>query len=70
MDGEWIPGMSYFQAIPMCANCWDERNPDRKAIRLNDAELEICGWCGAIQSNGIYVRADIRSIPYPSQQAE
>lgn len=42
----------------MCGACWNERNPNRQACTVIDAEVEICCFCGIENSSGIYVRHD------------
>jgi hypothetical protein len=58
--------MSWTQAI--CADCWDEKYPDRKVRphqRANVAELERCAYCGNATHLGIYVRDDPAKVPFP-----
>ncbi len=45
---------------PICTECWDKRNPNRKPIRVADefTEVEICCFCGNLTREGIYVRTD------------
>jgi uncharacterized Zn finger protein len=55
---------SWTQAI--CADCWDERHPDRLAVRvLGSPTLETCAYCGHVTKDGIYVRDDPREVAFP-----
>lgn len=51
---------------PVCDDCWDERNPDRRAARTNSGEPEKCCYCGAETYSGIYVRINPFSVMYPA----
>lgn len=42
----------------MCADCWNARNPNRKAVKVIDAKQERCCFCAQIHSSGIYIRED------------
>lgn len=42
----------------MCANCWNESNPDRPARGADEGEAELCCFCLKITRSGIYVRRD------------
>jgi hypothetical protein len=55
--------MSWTQAI--CERCWGIAHPGMEPTRLIDPEFETCCFCGAHTDDGIYVRIDPRSVPYP-----
>lgn len=44
----------------MCAECWNERNPDRQATvireEFRDEKPETCCYCGKPHNSGIYKR--------------
>lgn len=41
-----------------CSACWEHLHADREAVRVRNADTEICCWCGDTTSAGIYVRGD------------
>ena len=45
-------------AKPICYDCWESRNPDGKARRLEVGGAELCFSCGEVTHSGIYVRGD------------
>jgi hypothetical protein len=50
---------------PICADCWNLRNPDRHAFALTTAEPERCCHCGQVTLSGIYVRVDPATVKFP-----
>ena len=62
--------MSRSWTQPMCEDCWNRRNPTRRASRLADGPLERCAWCDVRTTSGIYVRANPASVPYPKDTRE
>ncbi len=50
----------------MCDFCWKLRQGPRQPVRLTDAEVETCCWCGVGTQSGIYVRAkaDVVEVPH------
>lgn len=42
----------------ICQKCWDEKNPDRLAVKTTGGDLEKCCFCGALHDSCIYVRQD------------
>jgi hypothetical protein len=46
----------------ICANCWNEKHPDREPVRLKEEFLDEtavpCCFCGKPQQSGIFMRAD------------
>lgn len=57
--------MGWTQA--MCRTCWDVREPNREPHLLNTPEMEVCCICGQDTTDGIYVRIDPTTVPYPSR---
>lgn len=64
---------------PCCEACWlvregvwDEQGDYdvliglRLPVRLVDAVLEQCAWCGKPTFIGVFVRADPATVPYPA----
>lgn len=49
-------------ALPVCANCWDARNPDRLAARKGASQPERCACCDIITHDGVYVRMRVEWI--------
>lgn len=47
----------------ICASCWAALHPDREPIRVTDAPLDTCCYCGNPSTSGIYVRADPTTTP-------
>jgi hypothetical protein len=56
--------MSFTQ--PICDNCWDKENPDRRSPRHMEGEIEQCCLCGESTRSGIYIRRDPKTVPYPN----
>lgn len=55
--------MSWTQ--PICHACWDIRNPNREPKRLLEPVRERCCVCGHFTRQGIYLRVNPASVPYP-----
>lgn len=53
---------------PSCLPCWNARNPDRQPFAVVPAHAveERCAYCGGLTTDGIYVRADPKSVPFPA----
>lgn len=51
---------------PICQTCWNRENPGRKPVTLRDPEPETCSTCGNETVDGIYVRKDPKTVPYPA----
>jgi hypothetical protein len=55
----------------MCQRCWDEKNPDREAVKIReeyrDETPETCCFCGRLHGSGIYVRHDPDSLSCKGQ---
>jgi hypothetical protein len=47
----------------ICAECWFERNPGRRPVRLVDPEVEVCCYCREKRAAGIYVRGEPAATP-------
>lgn len=49
-----------YRSVPVCAACWERRNPDRQAARLlperDGTDAEECMVCESPTVSGIYVR--------------
>jgi hypothetical protein len=55
--------MSWTQ--PICEACWNERNPEREAVRVTVQEdAETCCYCGEHTSSGIFVRVDPKTVKF------
>ena len=48
----------------ICGPCWRNREPNRQACAVIDAELTICCFCNAEHSSGIYIRHDPAELDY------
>lgn len=59
--------MKFSWTQPICANCWNEHNPDRPVGELlpNGME-EKCCHCGITTFSGIYIRIDPTTVGHPS----
>jgi hypothetical protein len=57
---------------PICSGCYDKRYPDKEPLAVNGemAILEQCCDCGSKTNEGIYFRADPRTLAYPAQNAD
>jgi hypothetical protein len=55
--------MTWTQAI--CAACYAARVPDGDPIVLRDPDPERCCDCGAVTTDGIYLRIDPATVQYP-----
>lgn len=53
-----------------CEKCWNERHPDREAIRTLDGTPEKCCWCSADTRSGIYVRSNPDLVPCLGEHAD
>lgn len=40
----------------MCEDCWNKRNPQRRAVKMIKGDNEHCCFCGIAHHSGIYVR--------------
>jgi hypothetical protein len=56
----------YSWTQPICGDCWDRRNPGRKAHRLIEPDVERCAFCGGLTRSGLYVRADPTTVVHPA----
>lgn len=54
---------------PQCENCFRRDNPEKHPVRLlpHLRENERCVTCGIWSQDGIYIRIDPRTAPYPSR---
>jgi hypothetical protein len=53
---------------PICNEDWFRRDYDREPHRLSPAQLEVCAFCGAPTTSGIYVRIDPSTVPFPQEE--
>ena len=62
--------MSWTQ--PVCSECYAEKEPGREPYRMKPefAEIVRCCFCGRETQEGIWYRADPRTVPYPYEEAE
>ncbi len=40
----------------ICDSCWKKREPARDAVRVREAGIEACCFCGVLSASGIFVR--------------
>lgn len=54
----------------MCFGCWMKAyGIERTPVRLHTAQVtERCCWCGHSTAEGIYIRIDPRTVPYPTEE--
>jgi hypothetical protein len=45
----------------ICKDCWEERNPGTKPVRLKERHGETCCFCGRKNKDGIFVMEKDRS---------
>jgi hypothetical protein len=55
---------------PMCEDCWRRVYTDRRPTRLTQPEPEVCAFCGADTTSGIYVREDPKAVPFPAKERD
>lgn len=57
---------------PICSPCYDKRYPEREPVAVNGetAILEQCCDCGNLTREGIYFRADPRTLAHPTVKAD
>ncbi len=50
-----------FHSHSVCLPCWNEREPERIAVKLKAvvAEVEWCCYCGSVHASGIYQRGEV-----------
>ena len=53
---------------PICEACWSRRCPGRIPVRIADASVETCAYCGLETDSGIFVREHPDSVPFPRQE--
>jgi hypothetical protein len=47
----------------ICDPCWEAREPTRTPVRRTIPQEEVCCYCGARTTSGIYVRDDPDLVP-------
>ena len=72
--------MSLSWTQPTCEACWigqhsqwdEEENlvSIGKPVRVREADLERCSYCGAPTIVGIYTRADPATVNYPREKSD
>lgn len=55
--------------VAICVKCWNEKNPDRKAVNLIKGPEEICVYCGMPTKSGIYTRDNPKTVPFPPKES-
>jgi len=55
---------------PLCDNCWNAEQPNRKPFRLIAPDPEQCSNCGESTTSGIWVRLDPKSCKFPHKDRE
>jgi len=60
--------MSWTQ--PLCLACWESSRPGQIPCRVRDDGEERCCTCGRPTTEGIYVRLDPRTVPYPLVESD
>ena len=62
--------MAWSWTQPCCFGCYEAIAPGREPVRLRDAKVERCVWCGDDTKEGIYIRVDPREAVYPTKLKE
>lgn len=47
----------------ICWECWDKRNPDRPAHRVNSGHEALCCFCSRWTTSAIYVLENPADMP-------
>jgi hypothetical protein len=53
---------------PLCNACWEEKNPGRMPVTVKDSTIEKCCLCGNSTKDGIFIRIDPKTVPYPMEK--
>lgn len=48
----------------LCEGCWDLLEPGREVVRVKHPPIEVCCRCGALNTAGIYYRAEPEAFVY------
>lgn len=59
--------MKFSFTQPICATCYEEREPHRTPVKMRFAETETCCVCGNLTSEGIYYRVDPTTVLHPTR---
>jgi hypothetical protein len=59
------PGWKYGFTQALCLPCWFEREGDRGPSAVREAPAEQCALCGRLTDEGIYIRIDPGTVPFP-----
>lgn len=56
---------------PCCVDCWNRNNPGRQTEHQTPGPdtFETCAWCGRQTDQGIYVKVDPLTVPFPPKEA-
>lgn len=46
----------------ICERCYAEKEPRREPVRVKDAEVETCCFCGRTHNSGIFYRHDPKGL--------
>lgn len=56
---------------PVCRACWNVREKGRIPVRVNNSgNDEFCCLCGRTTSEGIYMRLNPATVPFPKVEDE
>lgn len=58
---------AYSFTQPCCGACFLDFAPGRRPTRVLGAESERCCHCGMHTDEGIYIRVDPATVPYPTR---
>jgi hypothetical protein len=51
---------------PICLDCWSSGHGEKQPARLVEPDVEICAYCGEENEDGIYIRVDPSTVPWPT----
>lgn len=54
---------------PICSACWKLRFPDRHYTTILGSPVKECCTCGKSTVEGIYIRIDPETVPFPAAAA-
>lgn len=46
----------------ICEDCWNEKNPERTATKMEAGASEKCCYCSEYTRSGIYIRDDPNTL--------
>lgn len=58
--------MSRYATHSQCESCWVETQPGRVPVRIVEEarDIETCCRCGQPTRSGIYIRAELATMPH------